>query len=76
MKCISCGAGTSPGTTTDVTDREKNLIVIRNVPCHTCNECNEIMYTADVVVKLEHMAAVIKNAMTEVAIVDYTNEVA
>ena len=73
MKCISCKAETSFGTTTDVTDLGKCLVIVRNVPCHKCSECNEIIYTGDVIKRLE---AIVKNAemaMNEIAVVDYSN---
>ena len=73
MKCISCGVQTSFGTTTDVTDMGNCLVIVRNVPCHKCPECNEIIYTADVVKNLEIIAETAKHAMNEIAVVDYNN---
>ena len=75
MKCISCGAATTIGTTTDVTDLGNCLIIVRNVPCHKCNECNEIIFTTDVVKQLEGITSAAKTAVNEVAIVDYSNMV-
>jgi len=76
MRCISCGAKTFIGTTTDVTDLDKCLIIVRNVPCHKCSECDEIIYTGDVVKQLETITATAKTAMNEIAVVDYTSKVA
>ena len=76
MKCISCGAKTTPGTTTDVSDLLSYLIIIRHVPCNKCSECNEILYTADVVMQLETIASAAKTAVNEIAIVDYSIDVA
>jgi YgiT-type zinc finger domain-containing protein len=76
MKCISCGAKTAPGTTTDVTDAERCLIIVRNVPCHKCSECDEVIYTGDVIKQLESITTAAKNAVNEIAIVDFDNKVA
>ena len=76
MKCISCGAVTSFGTTTDVTDLGSCLVIVRNVPCQKCSECDEIIYTADVVKHLEAITATAKAALNDIAIVDYNNKVA
>jgi YgiT-type zinc finger domain-containing protein len=76
MNCISCGAKTSPGTTADVTDLGNCLIIVRNVPCHKCTECNEIIYTADVIKHLEKIIETAKTAMNDIAIIDYNNKVA
>jgi YgiT-type zinc finger domain-containing protein len=76
MKCISCGAKTFTDITTDVTDIMDCLIIVRNVPCHKCSECNEILYTGDVVKRLEGIVDLTKNALNEIAVVDYNNKVA
>ena len=73
MKCLSCKAETSLGTTTDVTDLGNCLVIVRNVPCHKCSECNEIIYTGDVIKRLETIVKNAKLAMNEIAIVDYSN---
>ena len=73
MKCISCGADTSFGTTADVTDLGNGLVIIRNVPCHKCSECNEIIYTADVIKRLEIIVKTAEQAMNEITVVDFKN---
>jgi YgiT-type zinc finger domain-containing protein len=76
MKCISCGARTSISTTTDVTDLGKCLVIVRNVPCHKCTECNEIIYTADVIKRIDEIIKSAKLALNEIAIIDYVSLVA
>ena len=76
MKCISCGATTFTGTTTDVTEMGSCLIIVRNVPCHKCVECNETIYTADVIKRLEIIVSNARQAMNEIAIVDYNSQAA
>ncbi|MCL1904120.1 MAG: YgiT-type zinc finger protein [Oscillospiraceae bacterium] len=71
MKCISCGANTFSSTTTDVTDLGNCLIIVRNVPCYKCSECDEIIYTGDVIKQLENITETSKKAMSEIAVVDY-----
>ena len=73
MKCISCGAKTSFGTTADVTDLSSCLVIVRNVPCHKCSECNEIIYTADVIKHLEVIAKTAELAMNEITITTTKN---
>lgn len=76
MKCISCGVTTVRGTTTDVAEVGNCLVIVRNVPCHKCKECNEIIYTADVVKRLEEIVETARQAVNDIAIVDYNNKVA
>jgi YgiT-type zinc finger domain-containing protein len=73
VKCISCGANTSFDTTTDVTDLGNCIVIIKNVPCHKCSECNEIIYTADVIKRLAEIAQSAKQAMNEIAVIDYNS---
>ncbi len=72
MRCSECGANTEKGFTTSVTDLGKCLIIVRNVPCYKCNECNEIIYTADVVQHLEQIIETAKKLMQQISIIDYS----
>ena len=71
MLCMECGAIAEKGYTTDVTDLGNCLVIIRNVPCYKCLECNEIIYTADVVQRLEKIVDMAKTFMQEISIIDY-----
>ena len=71
MKCIACGAETSLGTTVDVTDLSNCLVIVRNVPCRKCKECSEIIYTGDVIRRLESIVKNAKMAINEIAVIDY-----
>ena len=72
MKCQVCGAAAQKGPTTSVTDLGGCLIIVRNVPCYKCSECNEIIYTADVVQHLETIIETAKKLMQEISIIDYS----
>lgn len=72
MRCMECGATAEKGYTTDVTDLGNGLVIVRNVPCYKCIECNEIIYTADVVEHLEKIVETAKELMQEVSIIDYS----
>lgn len=72
MVCMECGSKAEKGFTTDVTDLGTCLVIVRNVPCYKCKECNEVIYTADV---LEHLEKIIEDAqkmMQEISIIDYS----
>ncbi len=72
MKCANCGANAQKGVTTSVTDLGNCLIIVRNVPCYKCSECNEIIYTADVVQRLEEIISSAQKLMQEISVVDYS----
>ncbi len=71
MRCQVCGADAEKGVTTSVTDLGKCLIIVRNVPCYKCIECSEVIYTADVVQRLEKIIEAAKKLTQEVSIIDY-----
>lgn len=72
MKCFNCTADMKKDTTTSVTDLGNNcLVIVRNVPCYKCTECNEIFYTGDVVEQLEKIIDTTKKLMQEISIIDY-----
>lgn len=72
MMCVNCGANAEKGFTTSVTDLGSCLVIVRNVPCYKCTECNEIIYTGDVVKNLEEIITHAKNLMQEISIIDYS----
>ena len=78
MKCIFCKGNIIDGVTTDVTDLESCVIIIRNVPCHKCSQCGEVSFTIDVSERLEKIVDTLKesDSVTEIAIVRYTDTAA
>lgn len=71
MLCMNCGAKAEKSTTTYVKDLGKCIIIIRNVPCSKCTECNEIIYTGDVLEKIDTIVSRLENQMTEIAVTDF-----
>ena len=71
MKCISCKNEMYESLTTDVTDLGNIVIIIRNVPCLKCKECNEEYYTAETITKLESIVEGVKKSLQEIAIIDF-----
>lgn len=72
MRCLRCGATAEKGVTTSVTELGDCLIIVRNVPCYKCSECNEVIYTGDVVKRLETIIDSAKKLMQDISIIDYT----
>ena len=73
MKCMKCGKEAFKSTTTEAIELGFGVLVIRNIPCYKCRECDEIMYTGDVVQKLEQITEKFKSLMQELTVVDYEN---
>lgn len=71
MKCMKCGRPAYESTTTEAIELGFCLLIIRNIPCYKCDECDEIFYTGDVAVKIEQIAESVKSLMQDVVIIDY-----
>ena len=71
MKCMKCGQEAYKSTTSEAIEMGFGLLVIRNIPCYKCKECDEILYTGDVVQKLEEISNRVKQMMQEITIIDY-----
>jgi hypothetical protein len=53
------------------------IIIIKNVPSQICAQCGEVSYDAGVARRLEQIAdAVRRSALTEIAVVNYTERAA
>ena len=72
MRCQKCGAVVQKSVTTRVTDLGGCLVIVRNVPCYKCEECSEIIYTGDVVQRLEELIETAQKAMQEISVIDYS----
>lgn len=68
MRCIRCGHETYASTTTEAVELGSGVLVIRNIPCHTCDE---IHFTGDVVKRLEKIIAEMKEHIQELSVVNY-----
>lgn len=71
MKCMKCGKNALQSTTSEAIEMDFGLLVIRNIPCYKCEECDEIFYTGDVVQKIEEITEPVKQFMQEVTIIDF-----
>ena len=75
MKCMKCGKPAYKSVTSEAIELGFGLLVIRNIPCYKCEECDEIFYAGDVVQKIESIVAEAKRMMKEMRVV-YFDDVA
>ena len=73
MKCIRCGNATYKSTTTEAIELGSGVLVIRNIPCYKCEECDGIYYTGDVAEQIEKITEMVKvkYLMQEITVIDY-----
>jgi len=76
MTCIFCKGSMVSGTTTNFRDLAKCIVIIKSVPCLVCDQCGQTVYTGAVARQLETMTKALKDSFAEVAIVQYSDQVA
>ena len=57
--------------TSYMADLDGHFLIIKNVPCHKCKQCGEVSFGGETVAKIERIIEKLKEALTEVAVVDY-----
>jgi YgiT-type zinc finger domain-containing protein len=76
MVCHFCNGSMKDEVTSDFTDLGTCMVIIKHVPCLTCDQCGETAFTGTVVKQLDKIINDLKESLTEVAIVQYSNNVA
>ena len=71
MKCMKCGKSAYRSVTSEAIELGFGLLVIRNIPCYKCEECDEIFYTGDVVQKIEAIVNEAKQMMQEIRVIEF-----
>ena len=76
MNCFYCKGELTASTTTHVVTLENCIIIVKNVPCTRCTQCGETFFDDDVADKLETIVKELKAAVTEIAVVNFTDKAA
>ena len=76
MGCFRCKGDMEQKLKTHAITLDKCVIIIKNVPALVCTQCGEVYFTDDVMQKLEIIVDRLENIIKEVAIVDYSDNVA
>ena len=76
MKCFFCGAESEwkNTTTSETTDYEGRLIIIKNIPCDECEGCGEKYFQDEVMERLEKLFDKAKNVFSENVQMDYSDD--
>ena len=76
MSCFFCKGSLKDGITNHVVNLPGCIIIVKGVPCMECSQCGEKYYSDDVAQKLERIVDMMQTALTEIAIVNYSDKVA
>jgi YgiT-type zinc finger domain-containing protein len=77
MTCFICKGKIQNSFSTFTVDIKSCIVIIKNVPSQICDQCGEVSYSDDVSRRLEQIVNSIKSsALTEIAVVNYTDKAA
>lgn len=76
MTCLLCKGEMKPSTTIHTVQMKNGSAVIKNVPCLKCEQCGEVVLSADTVEKIERILHTVEKAATEIAVVDFASSAA
>jgi YgiT-type zinc finger domain-containing protein len=74
--CFFCKGALKDGSTAHFTNLDSCMVIIKNVPCQVCEQCGEVVYGGAVVRRLEQIVKSLKNSLTEIAVVIYSDKAA
>ena len=71
MTCLLCKGEMKPSTTIHTVQLKNCVVVIKNVPCLKCEQCGEVVLSADTVEKIEHILQTVEKAVAEITVVNF-----
>ena len=76
MKCFMCKGSLEEKNTTFMVELDNCIIIIKNVPSLVCEQCGEVLYSNEVSKQLEKLVNAVRNSITEITIINYSEKVA
>ena len=77
MNCFMCKGKLENKNTTFMVELDNCIIIIiKNVPSQVCMQCGEVSYSDEVAKQLERLVNTVRNSITEITVINYTEKVA
>ena len=76
MNCFMCKGKLEDRKTTFMVELDNCIIIIKNVPSKVCTQCGEVSYSDEVAKQLEKLVNEVRNTITEITVINYTEKVA
>ena len=76
MNCFMCKGDLENKKTTFMAELDDCIIIIKNVPSQVCSQCGEVSYSDTVAKQLEKLVNSVKNTITEITVINYSEKVA
>ena len=76
MNSFMCKGKLEEKNTTFMVELDNCIIIIKNVPSLVCEQCGEVSYSNEVSKQLEKLVNAVRNSITEITIINYSEKVA
>ena len=76
MTCFMCKGNLEDKYTTFMAEVDNCIIIIKSVPSQVCSQCGEVSYSHEVAKRLEDIVSIMHKSLTEIAVVNYSDNVA
>ena len=76
MNCFMCKGKLEEKNATFMVELDNCIIIIKNVPSLVCEQCGEVLYSNEVSKQLEKLVNAVRNSITEITIINYSEKVA
>ena len=76
MNCFMSKGKLEEKNTTFMVELDYSIIIIKNVPSLVCEQCGEVLYSNEVSKQLEKLVNAVRNSITEITIINYSEKVA
>ena len=76
MNCLMCKGNLENKDTTFMVELDNCIIIIKNVLSQVCKQCGEVSYSNEVAKQLEKLVNAVRNSITEITVINYTEKVA
>ena len=76
MNCFMCKGKLEEKNTTFMVELDNCIVIIKNVPSLVCEQCGEVLYSNEVSKQLEKLVNAVRNSITEITIINYSEKVA
>ncbi len=76
MNCFMCKGKFENKNTTFMVELDNCIIIIKNVPSQVCKQCGEVSYSDEVAKQLEKLVNRVRDSITEITVINYSEKVA
>lgn len=76
MNCFMCKGKLENKNTTFMVELDNCIIIIKNVPSQVCKQCGDVSYSDEVAKQLEKLVNRVRDSITEITVINYSEKVA